>query len=35
MLALGPGLAFGLELAPLAAHGIWGAQTGPNPGVRA
>ncbi len=34
MLAFSWVLAFGLELAALAAFGVWGAQTGPNLGVR-
>lgn len=34
MLALNLGLAFGLELAALAASGVWGAHTGPNVGSR-
>ena len=34
MLALSWVLAFGLELAALTAFGVWGAQTGPNLGVR-
>ena len=35
MLAFSWVLAFGLELAALAAFGLWGAQTGPNLGVGA
>ena len=35
MLAVSWVLAFGLELAALAAFGLWGVQTGPNLGVRA
>ncbi len=35
MLALSLALAFGPELAALAAFGVWGARTGPNLGVGA